>query len=239
MPLSRSRDYLSIGEVLENVKEDFPDVSISKIRFLESEGLIAPERTQSGYRKFYEADVERLRYILALQRDQFLPLKVIRERLDQIDGNGGAYPSDTAAPSQPDPPAPAAVRSEGGVDVAGVALDRAELQRSADLADEQLAGLEDFGLLPQTENGRYDETDLIVAKAARGFFEFGVEPRHLRMFRQIVDRELGFIEQIVMPVARKRDPEGQREADRSMRELVALARRMHDGVLRAGLRQPR
>ncbi|MGH2753954.1 MAG: MerR family transcriptional regulator, partial [Actinomycetota bacterium] len=89
MPLSRSRDYLSIGEVLENIREDFPDVSISKIRFLEAEGLIAPERTGSGYRKFYEPDVRRLRYILSLQRDHFLPLKVIRERLDAADRNGG------------------------------------------------------------------------------------------------------------------------------------------------------
>jgi DNA-binding transcriptional MerR regulator len=236
MPLSRSRDYLSIGEVLESVKADFPDVSISKIRFLESEGLISPERTPSGYRKFYEADVKRLRYILSLQRDQFLPLKVIRERLDQIETNGGAYPArdPSSAPAAPDLPAAQVAGEE--VDATGVSFDRAELQRMTELTDEQVRGLEDFGLLSADGADRYDEADLLIAKAAKGFFEFGVEPRHLRMFRQVVDRELGFIDQIVSPVALKRDPEGQREAERSKRELIALSRRMHDGVLRAGLR---
>ena len=88
MPLSRSRDYLSIGEVLEAIRPDFPDVSISKIRFLEAEGLITPERTGSGYRKFYDPDVARLRYILSLQKDHFLPLRVIRERLAEADATG-------------------------------------------------------------------------------------------------------------------------------------------------------
>jgi DNA-binding transcriptional MerR regulator len=109
MPLSRSRDYLSIGEVLEQVRDEFPDVSISKIRFLEAEGLIAPERTGSGYRKFYEPDVRRIRFILSLQRDHFLPLRVIRERLDEVDrgggnftvaGNGGA-PAEDRRPNPP------------------------------------------------------------------------------------------------------------------------------------------
>jgi DNA-binding transcriptional MerR regulator len=236
MPLSRSRDYLSIGEVLESVRADFPDVSISKIRFLESEGLISPERTPSGYRKFYDTDVKRLRYILSLQRDQFLPLKVIRERLDQIETNGGAYPTRDAAPGPPPVDTRAAGAPDERPDVTGASLDRAELQRMADLSDEQIGGLEDFGLLPSGGNDHYDENDLLIAKAAKGFFDFGVEPRHLRMFRQVVDRELGFIDQIVSPVALKRDPEGQREAERSKRELVALSRRMHDGILRAGLR---
>src|SRR5687767_13927301 len=98
MPLSRTRDYMSIGEVLETIKAEFPDVSISKIRFLEAEGLITPERTGSGYRKFYENDLKRLRFILALQRDHFLPLKVIRERLIDFEANGGV-------PAAPTPPA--------------------------------------------------------------------------------------------------------------------------------------
>jgi DNA-binding transcriptional MerR regulator len=235
MPLSRSRDYLSIGEVLETVREDFPDVSISKIRFLESEGLISPERTPSGYRKFYEPDVDRLRYILSLQRDQFMPLKVIRERLDEIDSNGGGYSRDAAT-------SPRASGKRRGDDSAvgaavgtGATLNSEELQRAAGLADDQLKGLVDFGLLEPGSDGLYDENDLLIAKTARGFFEFGVEPRHLRMFRQIADRELGFIEQIVTPVARRRGAEARTEAENSTRELVALARRMHDGILRAGL----
>jgi DNA-binding transcriptional MerR regulator len=235
MPLSRSRDYLSIGEVLESVRTDFPDVSISKIRFLESEGLISPERTPSGYRKFYDADVKRLRYILSLQRDQFLPLKVIRERLDQIDTNGGPYPAREPVAAAPPVEAPPSGGPVDTGDLTGASLDRGELQRRAELSDEQLVGLEEFGLLP-SENEHYDENDLLIAKAAKGFFDYGVEPRHLRMFRQVVDRELGFIDQIVSPVALKRDPEGQREAERSKRELVALSRRMHDVILRTGLR---
>src|SRR5687767_8571867 len=106
MPLSRSRDYLSIGEVLESLQSDFPDVTISKIRFLETEGLITPKRTPSGYRMFFEDDLERLRYVLSLQREHFLPLKVIRERLADFDANGGA----TVTPLQP-PPAQAAAKS--------------------------------------------------------------------------------------------------------------------------------
>src|SRR5688572_8657575 len=94
MPLARSRDYMSIGEVLDSIKADFPDISISKIRFLESEGLISPERTPSGYRKFYDGDVARLRYILSLQRDQFLPLRVIKDKLRDADSNGGTYPTE-------------------------------------------------------------------------------------------------------------------------------------------------
>src|SRR5919106_2439506 len=135
MPLSRSRDYLSIGEVLEAVKEDFPDVSISKIRFLEAEGLISPERTPSGYRKFYEPDVRRLRYILSLQRDQFMPLKVIRDRLDAVDSNGGALPvaemASAAGAGEP-------TTSRGGdADLSAVQLSAAELSDAAGLTREE------------------------------------------------------------------------------------------------------
>jgi len=234
MPLSRSRDYLSIGEVLEAVKEDFPDISISKIRFLEAEGLITPERTPSGYRKFYEPDVLRLRYILSLQRDQFMPLKVIRERLDAVDSNGGAMAvpdvSSVGQLGESAAPTPAA-------DMTAMQLSVAELADAADLSREQMKGLEDYGLLHGDESRPYDENDLLIAKAAKKFFAYGVEPRHLRMYRQFAEREASFFEQIVSPVARKRDPEGQREAARSMRELLVLARQLREGVLRSNLRE--
>jgi DNA-binding transcriptional MerR regulator len=235
MPLARSRDYMSIGEVLDTVRAEFPDVSISKIRFLESEGLISPERTKSGYRKFYEGDVDRLRYILSLQRDQFLPLKVIRERLDEADSNGGAIP----APATPEagPPAPERAGGAAGADLNGVRLDRDELLRAAELSEQQLRGLEEFGVLGVPEDGGYDEGDLLIAKAARKFFGFGVEPRHLRMYRQFAEREITFFQQIVSPVAAKRDPEGQKEAARSLRELAALSRQLKEGVLRTNLRE--
>lgn len=233
MPLSRSRDYLSIGEVLESVREEFPDVSISKIRFLEAEGLIAPERTPSGYRKFYDGDVTRLRYILSLQRDQFLPLKVIRERLNEADSNGGAYTvGERPAPHTEAGPERADVSSEA----TGVQMSREELRDAAGLTDAELRGLEEFGLLDGQETGSFDEYALVVARAAKKFFGYGAEPRHLRMYKQFAEREASFFEQIVSPVARKRDPEGQREATRSMQELVTLSRQLREGVIRSSLR---
>jgi DNA-binding transcriptional MerR regulator len=234
MPLSRSRDYLSIGEVLESVREEFPDVSISKIRFLEAEGLIAPERTPSGYRKFYDGDVKRLRYILSLQRDQFLPLKVIRERLDEVDSNGGAYTVGERPPTRTNEPGPRS--TDASSEATGVHMSREELRDAAGLTDAELRGLEEFGLLDGQETGSFDEYDLVVARAAKKFFGYGVEPRHLRMYKQFAEREAAFFEQIVSPVARKRDPEGQREATRSMQELVTLSRQLREGVIRSSLR---
>lgn len=233
MPLSRSRDYLSIGEVLESVKEEFPDVSISKIRFLEAEGLIAPERTPSGYRKFYDGDVTRLRYILSLQRDQFLPLKVIRERLNEADSNGGAY----TVGKRPTPHTEAGPeRADVSSEATGVQMSREELRDAAGLSDAELRGLEEFGLLDGQETGSFDEYALVVARAAKKFFGYGAEPRHLRMYKQFAEREAAFFEQIVSPVARKKDPEGQREATRSMHELVTLSRQLREGVIRSSLR---
>jgi len=229
MPLSRSRDYMSIGEVLEAVRGDFPEVSISKIRFLETEGLLTPERTPSGYRKFYDNDVARLRYILALQRDQFLPLKVIRERL--ADGAAGDTPiPQPSLEGELPAPSSAAVAAPSNP----VELTRDELQQSSGLSDAELAGLSDFGLL--ASEGPYDRDDLAAATAARGLFKFGVEPRHLRMYRQFADRETAFFEQIISPVARRRDPDAQREAQSSLVELAELSRRFRDAVLRSALR---
>ena len=234
MPLSRSRDYMSIGEVLESLSSEFPDVTISKIRFLEAEGLIAPERTPSGYRKFYENDVAKLRYILELQRDHFMPLKVIRERLAGALPDGAAHPSAPQAAPAAVPPVPLDTAASEASEVGDITLTREELLAASGLSDDELDGLCDFGLLDP--EGTYDADDLIAAKAARGLFKFGVEPRHLRMYRQFADRETAFFEQIVSPVARRKDPDAQREAARSVRELAALSRQFRDALLRASLR---
>ncbi len=240
MPLSRSRDYLSIGEVLENVRPDFPDISISKIRFLEAEGLIEPERTPSGYRKFYDKDVARLRYILSLQRDHFLPLKVIKERLREADANGGSYPqadgAPAAAPRKSSRKAAAGESNGAAAEPTAVQLDRKELQAAAKLSEPELAGLEEFGILEASETGVYDEHALVVARAARRFFDFGVEPRHLRMYRQFAEREAAFFEQIVSPGARRRDPSAQDQAAQAVRELAGLSRQMKEAALRSSLR---
>jgi len=234
MPLSRSRDYLSIGEVLDELRKDFPDVSISKIRFLEAEGLIAPERTGSGYRKFYEPDVERLRYILSLQRDHFMPLRVIRERL--ATGNGGAGATVVPLPTATAPAAPAvAAVSEVNALASGVQLDRKELLKAAGLAEEQLAGLEEYGILERKEGSGYDENDLVAAKAARRFFEFGVEPRHLRMYKQFAERETAFFEQIVSPLSHRRTG-GDDQVGAAVRELATLSRQLKEAALQTRLR---
>lgn len=233
MPLSRSRDYMSIGEVLESVRTDFPDVTISKIRFLEAEGLITPERTESGYRKFYEQDVSRLRTILKLQRDRFLPLKVIREHLEH--GENGASSLSHKTEDAPAPTATPAVAA--APDLTGVCLDRQELQRVAGLSDQQLSGLEEFGIIDGRTDDSYDEIDLAIAKSARRLFDFGAEPRHLRMFRQFAEREVAFFEQIVIPGTRRRDPDAMAQASSAARELVGLASRLHDAALRSSSRR--
>jgi DNA-binding transcriptional MerR regulator len=232
MPLARARDYLSIGEVLDLLRPDFPDVSISKIRFLEAEGLIAPQRTGSKYRKFYDGDVARLRYILALQRDHFLPLRVIKERLAQASPNGG-----DPAPLPPVAALPAAGEPEPAVvDLTGVQLTKRELESASELGAKQVHDLIDFGILAERES--YDENDLAVAKAAARFMSFGVEARHLRMFKQTSEREASFIHQIVLPLSRRHDREAADEATaRSVRELVALSRQVREALLRAALQE--
>jgi DNA-binding transcriptional MerR regulator len=233
MPLSRSRDYLSIGEVLESLKSDFPDISISKIRFLESEGLISPERTGSGYRKFYEADIARLRYILQLQRDHFMPLKVIRERLASNDGQG-----EPQAPDAPGVPAGATARdkinstSEFPTDIQ---LDRRGLAQASGLDESALGGLEEFGLISD-EDGYYDGNDLAVANAAKKLFEHGIEPRHLRMYRQWAEREAGLFQQIVSPLTLRKDSSSHLRASETTRELVDLSLQIRAAVLRNSLR---
>ncbi|HVF52971.1 MAG TPA: MerR family transcriptional regulator [Actinomycetota bacterium] len=235
MPLSRARDYLSIGEVLDSVRVDFPDVTISKIRFLEAEGLIDPERTASGYRKFFERDVARLRYILSLQKDHFLPLKVIRERLAQTDSNGGALLPAVPAPDETTTDTGSNGERQAPPDMTNVQMTRSELIAAAGLDEEEMKGLEDFGVIGRRDRDVYDGDDLLVARAARRFFAFGVEPRHLKMYRQMAEREAAFFEQIVSPGMRRRDPDAQGEAARSLSELVSLSRQLREATLRNSL----
>jgi DNA-binding transcriptional MerR regulator len=236
MPLSRSRDYLSIGEVLEAIKVDFPDVSISKIRFLESEGLINPERTGSGYRKFFDPDVARLRYILSLQKEHFLPLRVIRERLAEADASGsipaivsaGGETVVTPADVNGSNKSPSKINTD-------VQLDRSGLAKASGLSENELQGLEDFGLI--VAGDFYDGNDLAVAKAARRLLDYGLEPRHLRMYRQWAEREASFFEQIVAPMARRKDPSSQLKAAQSSQDLIGLSREIRDAMLRTSMKQ--
>jgi len=230
MPLSKARDYLSIGEVLDSLRRDFPDVSISKIRFLESEGLVTPERTSKGYRKFYEEDVTRLRHILTLQRDQFLPLKVIKKRLES---SPKASPYPHAAMETDGAVAPEATPKEGGaaLDWTDVDLSSAELASVSGLGENELAALQDYGVIES--KAHHDGNDLLIAKTARRLFDYGFEPRHLRMYRQASEREAALIVQAVMPLTKKRDPKGREEAEVSRREMVQLSQSLREVLLRA------
>ncbi len=230
---------LSIGEVLTRLRSDFPDVTISKIRFLESEGLVEPGRTPAGYRKFSLADVQRLRYILSVQRDRYLPLKVIREQLDAIDR--GLEPTDGAGvprlpsrlPADADTTGPA--RAGSG---AAPRLSRTELLDNAGVEETLLTDLEGYGLV-KARRGYYDEGDVAVTAIAAQMAGFGLEPRHLRAFKTAVDREVTLIEQAVTPIARGRSADAKERAAEAVGELADLSSRLHACLIRAGLRRRR
>jgi DNA-binding transcriptional MerR regulator len=239
------RAYLSIGEVLSLLKEDFPDVTISKIRFLESQGLLDPERTPSGYRKFYDRDVDRLRWILRQQQDHFLPLKVIKGRLRDATGaveeDNGMPPAAANRPAATPNPVPAAV--EGApltVPRTGASMTLAELASATGLEEDDLHELERFGLLFPKRVGStayYDEDGLLVANLAAGFMRYGVEARHLRMYKVASDREASFLEQVVMPMMRQRNPQARRQATETLSELSRLGQALRAAMLRQALRQ--
>ena len=221
---------LTIGEVLAVLRDDFPDVTISKIRYLESEELVHPQRTPSGYRKFSGADVSRLRYVLSAQRDQYLPLKVIKEHLEALD-RGEPLPAATAGPVAV-PPAPADPDDE----TAGPPMTSQQFARAAGLEPEQLADCVQFGLLATDADGRHPAADLPVARAAAGLARHGIEPRHLRVYRSGVEREAGLVEQLVAPVLRARSEEARTRATEKLRDLATLSAQLHTALLEARLR---
>lgn len=269
------RAYLSIGEVLALLRPEFSDLTISKIRFLESQGLLDPERTPSGYRKFYEPDVERLRWILRQQREQYLPLKVIKGRLGVEDGDEGggavalaeaeaevdagtdiAAPATSApvttvrgAPSAPamSPPRPAAPIPSPVADMVnplqvvhtGVSMTLEELSTACGLSAAELGELQRYGLIagrPVGGTTYFDEEALIVANLAAGFMRFGVEARHLRMYKTAAEREAGFFEQLVMPMLKQRNPKARRQAVDTLVELGKLGQGLRAAMLRMALK---
>jgi DNA-binding transcriptional MerR regulator len=229
-----ARGYLGISEVLAQLRAEFPDISVSKIRFLETEGLITPARAPSGYRRFAAADVDRLRYILAAQRDQYLPLRVIKERLARGDQAGQApVPPPRAAPSAPSA-ASAARDGAGSPSAAGTLLTRRELLDQAGITDPQLTELEMFGLARKV--GRlYGPDALEVARTAAALTAYGVEARHLRAVRAAVEREITLIEHVVAPILKQRGAGARDLAGKTAGELAALALRLHGALLEAGL----
>jgi DNA-binding transcriptional MerR regulator len=225
---------LSIGAVLTQLRVDFPDVTISKIRFLETEGLVQPARTASGYRQFTAADVERLRFVLAAQRDHYLPLKVIKEQLDAADrGHPDDVPSRGLTPVPPD----GLPSAESFAEPVQRRLTKEELLSSSGIDAATLAELEQYGLVKPGAAGFYDSESALVATTVRSLAGYGIEPRHLRAFRASADREVGLVEQIVTPMYRQHDPDARARADEAMRELAALSVGLHTLLVKAGLRR--
>ncbi len=220
----------TIGEVLNRLRDEFDDITISKIRFLEAEGLINPDRTESGYRKFTEGDVDRLRYVLRAQRDRYLPLKVIKDELDRIDQGLGPEEEATQV-------VPQSLREASATDAQPSLLDApaeevhltdAELAEAAELEPEDVAQLRDHALLGEAP---HDAHALLIARTAAKLFAGGLEPRHLRMYRQFADREAALVEQRVGPSLRQRNPDSRRQAERTAEELVTLGHDLHRALL--------
>ena len=302
--MTDTRPHSSIGEVLSLLQNDYPDITISKIRFLESQGLLNPERTPSGYRKFHDEDIVRLRWILTQQRDHFLPLKVIKDRLaagdfsdgppegvlpfersNGVDGASAAVvatsvdvdaalnDSNEKSPEQPASSRTSAVTSllEGPAEAASpaprgrkrhptghqkgdptpvkdgdddakapeVALTLKELCTQSGLAAAEVADLEKFGLLSQRSMGHveyYDEEALIVARLASGFARYGIEPRHLRMYKVSAEREAGLFEQLITPLLKQRRAAAREQAVEMLEELAELADDLRAVMVRASLR---
>jgi DNA-binding transcriptional MerR regulator len=220
---SSSERLLTIGTVTRRLQEEFPEISISKIRYLEDQGLLAPRRTQGGYRLFSEQDVERLETILRLQRDEFLPLRVIREEL--------ASPGKaTKGPK----------RRRGGLSAAEDELDIGELCERAGVTPSLARELEEFGLLaPRSENGTklYGEGDVDVAATCAKLARYGISARHLRTFRTAADREAGLLEQIVSPALRSRNPERRQAGLDELQNLAELAQELSQLLFWRDLKQ--
>ena len=230
---SRPRKALTIGAVCKILQSEFDDVSISKIRYLEDQKLLSPRRTAGGYRLYSQSDVERLRTILRLQRDEFLPLRVIRQELaagGDLDLGGGADRR----------PGGGAVRRAILVNTSSAYLTLEELLEETGARAELVAELENFGIVAaEKRDGRtvYDETDREVVRAANELSRVGVEARNLRIFRSSADREANLLEAVLGPSLRSRNPERRKEALESLESLAATVSHLKHLLLVRDLRR--
>ncbi|WP_421845629.1 MerR family transcriptional regulator [Mycobacterium sp.] len=243
-PDSPALSGMSIGTVLDLLRPDFPDVTISKIRFLESEGLVTPQRAASGYRRFTAYDCARLRFILTAQRDHYLPLKVIRAQLDaQPDGE---LPSFGSAYQVPRLVSLGGSNSDGagsgvGSDTAAVAptqvrLSREDLLERSGVDDEFLSALIKAGVITTGPGRFFDEHAVVILQCARALSEYGVEPRHLRAFRSAADRQSDLIAQITGPLVKAGKAGARDRADDLAREVAALAITLHTSLIKSAVR---
>src|SRR5579863_10250666 len=218
-----ARGQFGIGEVLSLLRAEFPDISASKIRFFEAEGLIEPARSSSGYRRFSAADIERLRYILTMQRDSYLPLRVIRERLagDAHGGRAGAEGAgpDGAGSSSRQPPAD---------------LSRRQLLEAAGISEAELTELEDHGLIRRMGR-QYGADALAVARTVAALRHFGVQARHLRAVKAAADRDANLVEQVVAPQLRQRGAGARDAAAMTAWQIADLTLRLHATLMESAL----
>jgi len=229
-------EYLSIGGVIALLSPEFPDLTVSKVRFLENEGLVTPDRTASGYRRFSVADRERLRYVLTAQRDRYLPLKVIREELETLDA-AIADGSATALRTRP-----------GGDGIPGSAPDdfrsdtltrltRENIVEQSGVEAELVNSLIEAGLIAPGPGGFYDPEAVLIARTAHDLATHGVDVRHLRSFRTAADRQTGLITQIAEPVARRGGPDARDRAAELAREIAALSVALHSSLVTVAVRR--
>ena len=270
------RGHRSIGEVLALLKEEFADVTISKIRFLEAQGLIDPERTPSGYRRFYLHDVARLRWVLRQQRENFLPLKVIKERLQEMSdedvatdlesptssaprvvlpeptlfadripaphaddarraiGTATARASSKSDRARTSRPKPTRKRADRDLTEKHAPMVAAELARSLDLPEAFVIELERYGLITGSLVGNdmfFDGDAVQVTRVAAAFASFGIDARHLRMYKMSVEREMSVFEQVLVPLMRDRDPQRAHQVEATLHELIQLGDELRDVLL--------
>lgn len=217
----RAKDK-TIGQVLSHLDAEFPGLSASKIRFLEDRGLLFPQRTNTGYRKYSAEDIQRLRYILTLQRDHYMPLKVIKEKVQEIDAAGETF--DPQAAGEPaGPPSPEQLLEQAERE----SLTMRELARRTNTSLALLRELITFGLIEEHEDGTFDEHAVQVTTLCDQLTAHGLQPRHLRPLRPAADREVGLVQQVVTPLASRRDEESRERAVAAAREISGLCTRLH------------
>jgi DNA-binding transcriptional MerR regulator len=232
-PAPRKEKALTIGAVAKHLEREFPDISISKIRYLEDQKLLSPRRTPGGYRLYAPADVQRLRTILRLQRDEFLPLRVIRQELA-----AGRTDAEVTKAKTPDPRAlrrsTVALRTPGSFYRLEEVLDETGADR------ELIKELEDYGVIKgERRDGEvfYDDTEREIVRAVTELKRFGVGGRNLRVFRTSADREAALLEQILAPALRSRNPERRKEAVEALENLAAIAAHLKHLLLVRDLRK--
>jgi DNA-binding transcriptional MerR regulator len=236
---------MSIGAVLDLLRPDFPDVTISKIRFLEAEGLVTPQRAASGYRRFTAYDCARLRFILTAQRDHYLPLKVIRAALDShSDGELPAIGSPYGVPRLVSVTGSGIEGSETGADGSDtgavsptrIRLSRDDLLERSGVDDGLLTALLKAGVITTGPGGFFDEHAVVILQCARALADYGVEPRHLRAFRSAADRQSDLIAQIAGPLVKAGKAGARDRADDLAREVAALAITLHTSLIKSAVR---